>query len=269
MTHAQPCLGLRSLVLYQKLVLHLCIAYTKPEGSGENEHLPICTVLPCRWVVLYCVVHLQVRRLTKVFPPSHGIYFKQERKHPVDLGFRERLHMQETKQETTKMSLGYKGRTFYEIYPFLLRLNSNTTKLFLYVFAPSVTETREKDLVYFHKQTISSEFFPYSNGSFLIKKRGIYYVFSQIKYDHDPESAENNNAKQTHALHRYTSSGGFETLIENTRTFSQLQRPENTGTSFISSAFDLKDGDKIMIKSTHTHKLTGGRSENFFGLYVI
>ena len=58
-------------------------------------------------------------------------------------------------------------------------------------------------------------------------------------------------------------------LLEKTRSFSELNGPENNGTSFIGAVFDLEKDDQIMVQSSHAHKLIGDDQENFFGLYII
>ena len=132
-------------------------------------------------------------------------------------------------------------------------------------------ETREKDLVYWQKSSKSIlETVTHTNGRFFIKESGFYYVFSQIKYDHDPDSANNTDARQSHVLLKISyRSGDQNKLLENTRTFSELRTPENNGTSYIGAVFKLEEDDEIMIKSTHTHKLSGEEHENYFGLYII
>ena len=133
------------------------------------------------------------------------------------------------------------------------------------------SETREKHLVYFKKNGHSIvESLRYNNGRFSIAEPGFYYVFSQLKYGHDSESMNDTNARQSHTLHRYSfRQGKREVLLENTRTFSQLHAAENNGTSFIGAVFEFHDSDQIMIKSTHTHMLSGDDRENLFSLYKI
>ena len=99
---------------------------------------------------------------------------------------------------------------------------------------------------------------------------GFYFVFSQLKYDHDPESVKDAGARQSHTLQRYSfKQGRKETLLENTRAYSELYGPANNGTSFIGAAFQFEKDDQIMIKTTHTHKLSGDDSVNLFSLYII
>lgn len=132
-------------------------------------------------------------------------------------------------------------------------------------------ETRERDLVYWVKSAESYlESVRYTNGRFYISIPGYYHVFSQIKYDHDPAAVDDTDARQSHSLYKYSfRQGRKEKLVENTRTFSELQSSVNNGTSFIGAVFKFEKDDEIMIKSTHTHKLTGGDTENFFSLYII
>ena len=126
----------------------------------------------------------------------------------------------------------------------------------------------DKYMVYFKTQTIHS--IQHSNGRFSISEPGLYYVFCQIKFEHDPDSAVSPVSRQSHTLHKYSSSTGHKTrLLEKTRSFSELGGPENNGTSFIGAAFDLEKDDQIMVKSSHTHKLVGDDKMNFFGLYII
>lgn len=129
---------------------------------------------------------------------------------------------------------------------------------------------KDEDTVHFKPQQHIQESVTYSNGMFSIAKSGFYYVFSQIKYEHDNESAQNADAKQSHTLHRSSAiNEGKEKLLENTRTFSQLRVPTNNGTSFIGAVFELFENDKLMVQTTHTHRLSGNDHENFFGLYII
>ena len=141
--------------------------------------------------------------------------------------------------------------------------------IFTMNYAFTFSETREKNLVYFKKNGHSIvELLRYNNGRFTITKPGFYYVLSKLKYGHD--SVNDTNARQSHTLHRYSfRQGKREVLLENTRTFSQLHAPENNGTSFIGAVFEFHDSDQIMIKSTHTHILSGDDHENFFSLYKI
>lgn len=132
-------------------------------------------------------------------------------------------------------------------------------------------ETREKGLVYWNRldQSIAKTV-RYSNGRLYIRKPGIYLIFSQIKYRDDPESRQNPGAIQVHSLHRYSfKHGRSETLAENERDFSQLHVAENSGTSFIVTVIKGFNEDELMIKSSHTHMLSGDNHENFFGLYLI
>lgn len=132
-------------------------------------------------------------------------------------------------------------------------------------------ETREKNLVYWDKSEKSIlESIRHTNGRFYISDPGFYYVFSQIMYAHDVESISNTNARQSHTLHRYSfKQGTLETLLENTRTFAELQFSQNNGTSFLGAVFEFDVYDEIMIHSTHTHKITGDERGNFFSLYKI
>ena len=126
----------------------------------------------------------------------------------------------------------------------------------------------DKDMVYFKTQTIHSV--QHSNGRFSISKPGLYYIFCQIKFEHDPDSASSQVSRQSHTLHKYSSNTGHETkLLEKTRSFSELGGPENNATSFIGAVFDLEKDDQIMVKSSHTHRLVGDDHGNFFGLYII
>lgn len=128
----------------------------------------------------------------------------------------------------------------------------------------------DEDTVHFKPKQQIQESVTYSNGMFNIAKSGFYYVFSQIKYEHDNESAQNVDAKQSHTLHRSsTNNDDKEKLLENTRTFSQLRTSTNNGTSFIGAVFELFENDKLMVQTTHTHRLSGYDHENFFGLYII
>lgn len=132
-------------------------------------------------------------------------------------------------------------------------------------------ETREKDLVYWVKSAESYlDSVRYTNGRFYISIPGFYYVFSQIRYDHDPESVNDTDARQSHSLYKYSfKQGAKEKLLENTRTFAELYSSANNGTSFIGAVFKFEKDDEIMIKSSHTHKISGDDIENFFSLYVV
>lgn len=132
-------------------------------------------------------------------------------------------------------------------------------------------ELREKDLVYWDKSDRSIlQSVRHNNGRFHISVPGFYYVFSQLKYAHDPESVKDDGARQSHTLQRYSfKQGRKETLMESTRAFSELYGPENNGTSFIGAVFQFEKEDQIMIKTTHTHKLSGDESMNLFSLYII
>ena len=143
--------------------------------------------------------------------------------------------------------------------------------LFTTNYALTFSETREKHLVYFKKNDHSIiESLRYSNGRFTITERGFYYVLSQLKYGHDSDSVNDTNARQSHTLDRYSfRQGKREVLLENTRTFSQLHAAGNNGTSFIGAVFEFHDSDQIMIKSTHTHILSGDDHEIFFSLYRL
>ena len=143
--------------------------------------------------------------------------------------------------------------------------------LFTMNYAFTFSETREKHLVYFKKNGHSIvESLRYNTGRFTLAKPGLYYVLSQLTYGHDSESVNDTNARQSHTLHRYSfRQGKKEILLENTRTFSQRHAAENNGTSFIGAGFEFYDLDQIMIKSTHTHMLSGDDHENFFSLYKI
>ena len=110
----------------------------------------------------------------------------------------------------------------------------------------------------------------YTNGRFYISVPGFYYVFSQIKYDHDHESVNDTDARQSHSLNKYSFKlGAKKKLLENTRTFAELHSSANNGTSFIGAVFKFEKDDEIMIKSSHTHKISGDGTENFFSLYMI
>ena len=134
-----------------------------------------------------------------------------------------------------------------------------------------VSETRERNLVYWVKSAKSYlESVRYTNGRFYISIPGYYHVFSQIKYDHDPTAVNDTDARQSHSLYKYSfRQGRKEKLVESTRAFSELQSSVNNGTSFIGAVFKFEKDDEIMIKSTHTHKLIGDDTENFFSLYII
>lgn len=132
-------------------------------------------------------------------------------------------------------------------------------------------ETRERNLVYWVKSAKSYlDSVRYTNGRFYISIPGYYHVFSQIKYDHDPTAVNDTDATQSHSLYKYSfKQGRKEKLVESSRTFSELQSSVNNGTSFIGAVFKFEKDDEIMIKSTHTHKLIGDDTENFFSLYII
>ena len=138
-------------------------------------------------------------------------------------------------------------------------------------FLDFIPETREKDLIYWEKTSQSIlESVHHTNGRFFIRNAGYYYVFSQIKYSHDPDSARNIDARQSHSLLKYSyKRGRLDKLLENSRTFSQLRSSENNGTCFIGAVFEFDENDQIMVKSTHTHMLSGDEHENFFGLYTV
>lgn len=127
---------------------------------------------------------------------------------------------------------------------------------------------KDKELVYFKAQTINS--IQHSNGRFSVNETGLYYVFCQIKFEHDPESTIDPASRQSHTLHKYSSNTRHETkLLEKTRSFSELRGPENNGTSFIGAVYDLEKDDHIMVKSSHTNRLVGDGRDNFFGIYII
>ena len=133
-----------------------------------------------------------------------------------------------------------------------------------------LSDTRERDLVYWEKSEQSIlDLVRYTNGRFTINQPGYYYVFSQLKYEHDPESRPNTGARQTHALHHYSLRTRERKLLENSRSFAELHLPVNNGTSFIASVFRFERNDKIMIKSSHTHRISGNHKENFFGLHIL
>ena len=131
-------------------------------------------------------------------------------------------------------------------------------------------DTRERDLIYWEKSEHSIlDFVRYTNGRFTINEPGYYYVFSQLKYEHDPESSQDTAARQTHALHHYSLRTRESKLLENSRSFSELHLEENNGTSFFGAVFRFERNDKIMIKSSHTHRISGTENENYFGLHML
>lgn len=134
-------------------------------------------------------------------------------------------------------------------------------------------ELREPDLVYWNRtgQSIADVVrYSTTTGRFNIHKPGIYLVFSQIKFRDDPESRQNPTAIQTHSLHRYSFKyGQTKKLAENKRDFSQLHVAENSGTSFIVTVIKGFAADQLMVKSSHTHMLSGDNHDNVFGLYLI
>lgn len=139
-------------------------------------------------------------------------------------------------------------------------MNSLERLLFFSTAGPEVVH--DDQIVHWNMNDALLHEMDYKDGRLVVKKEGYYYVYSMVSFSYSKSFFR-------HSVLR--TAPDFEVYYSIISTVTHPQGLENQGysDSYLSGVFHFCKGCNIFVKVSDTSNVLRGRSETFFGAFMI